>query len=60
MTLNELIKKIHGSQSDSIKVERIEVRHGNRAGAGDYQMLILKIDGQEIRFKLENNEWVSA
>jgi len=59
MTLNELINKIHGSQSDSIKVEWKKVTHGNRDGAGDYQVLILKIDGQEIGFKLENNEWVS-
>lgn len=60
MTLNELIKKIHDSQSVSIEVERKEIRHGNRGGAGDYQVLILKIDGQKILFKLENNEWVSA
>jgi hypothetical protein len=60
MTLNELIQKIHSSQSNSIEVKRLKVSHGNQGGAGDYPLLILKIDGKEIQFKLESNEWVSA
>lgn len=60
MTLNELIQEIYNSQSNEIEVKRLKVAHGNQGGAGDYPLLVLNIGSKEIKFKLENNEWVAA
>lgn len=60
MTLNDLIYQIHVASGDTIKVERLAIRAGNTDGTGNYSIIKLKLDGQEIVFDNSTGVWANA
>ena len=63
MNINELVTKIHKSNANQIRVERLAVMKGNKDGIGNHRLLQLTLgegeDQVKIQFSDENGEWVA-
>lgn len=57
MTLDDLLKKIHHGNYESIEVEHLAYKTGNTGGAGNYSIVRLQLGAEQIEFDNSAGIW---